>query len=105
MLHLRLIVPPDLSDAVVRILNDAPEVTNVWTLPGAASKPAGDLVSCDVAKEEGSSILQELRALGLEDRGSIAVEVVDASVSRGATAAERIARGAPADAIVWEEIE
>lgn len=105
MLHLRLIVPPDLSHAVLRILNGAPEVTNVWTLPGAATKPAGDLVSCDVAKEEGSSILQELRALGLEERGSIAVEVVDASVSRGAAAAERIARGAPADAVVWEEIE
>lgn len=105
MLHLRLIVPADLSAAVLRILNDAPEVTNVWSLPGAASKPAGDLVSCDVAKEEGSSILQELRSIGLDDRGSIAVEVVDASVSRGATAAERIARGSPADAIVWEEIE
>lgn len=105
MLHLRLIVPSDLSDNVLRILNDAPEVTNVWTLAGAASKPRGDLVSCDVAKEEGSSILRELRAIGLEERGSIAVEVVDASVSRGATAAELIARGSPADAIVWEEIE
>lgn len=105
MLHLRLIVPSDLSTAVLRTLENAPEVTNLWHLPGAATKPAGDLVSCDVAKEEGSSILQELSALGLEERGSIAVEVVDASLSRGATAAERIARGSPADAIVWEEIE
>lgn len=105
MLHLRLIVPPDLLDVVLRTLEDAPEVTNLWRLPGAATKPPGDLVSCDVAKEEGSSILQELRAHGLEERGSIAVEVVDASLSLGAAEAEHIARGSPADAIVWEEIE
>ena len=105
MLHLRLIVPADLSEQVLRTLEHAPEVTNLWHMPGAATKPPGDLVSCDVAKEEGSSILQELRALGLEERGSIAVEVVDASLSLGAAEAEQLARGSPADAIVWEEIE
>ena len=105
MLHLRLIVPSDLLPSVLRTLEEAPEVTNLWRLPGAATKPPGDLVSCDVAKEEGSSILKALRDLGLEQRGSIAVEVVDASVSVGATQAEQIARGSPADAVVWEEIE
>lgn len=105
MIHLRLIVPPELSPAVLEFLERAPEVTNLWRLPGAASKPDGDLVSCDVATESGSGILSELRGLGLEHRGSISVEKVDASVSRVAEAAERAAPGAPADAIVWEEVE
>lgn len=105
MLHLRLIVPPDLTVAVVDRLRDAPEVTNLWHLPGAASKPAGDLVSCDVAKEQGSRILEELRSMGVDRRGSIAVESVDASVSLVAAEAVRAAVGSPADAVVWEEVE
>lgn len=64
MLHVRLIVPPDLTAVVLEMLRRAPEVTNLWHLPGAASKPAGDLVSCDVAKEEASTLLGELLSVG-----------------------------------------
>jgi uncharacterized hydrophobic protein (TIGR00271 family) len=105
VLHLRLVVPPDLLPAVLEVLNRAPEVTNLWHLPGAASKPPGDLVACDVAREQGSTILRELRDLGVDRRGSIAMEAVDASVSTVARQAERAAPGAPADAVVWEEVE
>jgi uncharacterized hydrophobic protein (TIGR00271 family) len=105
VLHLRLIVPPDLTAVVLELLGRSPEVTNVWHLAGAATKPPGDLVSCDVAKEDGSAILRELRDIGLERRGSIAVEEVDASVSLVAREAERAAPGSPADAVVWEEVE
>ena len=105
MLHIRLIVPPDLLVDVLEMLEGAPEVTNLWHLPDVASKPPGALVSCDVAREEGSSVLDELRALGVDRRGSIAVEEVDASVSRVAREAERAAPGLPADAVVWEEVE
>ena len=105
VLHLRMIVPSDLVDRVMTILEGAPEVTNVWRAPNAATKPSGDLVSCDVAKEQGSLLLDELRDLGLESRGSIAVEGVDVSLSTGAREAERAAPGAPVDAIVWEQVE
>ncbi len=105
MIHLRLIVPPDLLADVLGALQRAPDVTNVWHLPGAATKPVGDLVSCDVAKEEGSSIVAELRGLGLDRRGSIAVESVDASISDAAVRPELEAPGSPADAVVWEEVE
>jgi uncharacterized hydrophobic protein (TIGR00271 family) len=105
LLHVRLVVPRDLVPDVVTFLRAAPEVTNLWTLPGGAVKPEGDVVSCDVAKEEGTAVLQRLRELGLDHRGSIAVETVDASVSDVALAAERAAPGSPADAVVWEEVE
>jgi uncharacterized hydrophobic protein (TIGR00271 family) len=105
MLHIRLVVPPDLARSVLSTLQEAPDVTNLWHLPGGAVKPAGDLISCDVAKEVGSDVLQRLRELGLERRGSIAVETVDASVSEVARKAEAAAPGSPADAVVWEEVE
>jgi uncharacterized hydrophobic protein (TIGR00271 family) len=105
LLHVRLVVPRDLVPDVVAYLRASPEVTNLWTLPGGAVKPEGDVVSCDVAKEEGTAVVQHLRDLGLEHRGSIAVETVDASVSDVALAAEAAAPGSPADAVVWEEVE
>lgn len=105
VLNLRMIVPTALVDRVMAILEAAPEVTNLWRAPNAATKPAGDLVSCDVAKEEGSVLLEELRGLGLEERGSIAIENVDASLSVVARDAERAAPGSPVDAVVWEEVE
>jgi uncharacterized hydrophobic protein (TIGR00271 family) len=105
VLHIRLVVPRDLVPDVTALLRAAPEVTNLWTLPGGAVKPEGDVVSCDVAKEEGSAILEQLRDLGLGHRGSIAVESVDASLSDVALAAEAAAPGSPADAMVWEEVE
>jgi uncharacterized hydrophobic protein (TIGR00271 family) len=105
MLHVRLIVPTDLVPQVLGILSQAPEVTNLWHLPGVATKPHGDLVSCDVAKENATTVLGELRELGLEERGSIAAEMVDASISRVARDAEQAAFGLPADAVVWEEVE
>ena len=105
MIHLRLIVPNHLAPSVLELLKAAPEVTNVWHMAGAASKPEGDVISCDVAKEEGTSILRELSELGLEKDGSIAMESVDASISRVARDAERAAPGLPVDAVVWEEVE
>jgi uncharacterized hydrophobic protein (TIGR00271 family) len=105
VLHLRLIVPDDLVGAVMTLLHEAPGVTNLWHLRGAASKPVGDLISCDVAKEDASTVLEGLRSLNLSDRGSIAAEYVDAAISQGALDAELAAAGNPADAVVWEEVE
>lgn len=87
------------------LLENAPGVTNLWHLPGAATRPVGDLISCDVAKEEATTILEELRLLNLTERGSIAAEYLDAALSRGALEAEEAAAGNPADAVVWEEVE
>lgn len=105
MLHLRLIVPAEHSEAVDSCLADAPGVTNVVCLRGAAVDPAGDLVICDVARESASEVIEQLRGLGLDRAGSIAVEEVDISLSRAAREAERRAPGFGTDAVVWEEVE
>jgi uncharacterized hydrophobic protein (TIGR00271 family) len=80
-------------------------VVNVIHLDGASLKPRGDVILCDVAREDASIVIDALRRLGLGRQGSIAVEEVDSSISDLAVGAELAARGSPADAVVWEEVE
>ncbi|MBK7586335.1 MAG: DUF389 domain-containing protein [Myxococcales bacterium] len=105
MLHLRLVVPADLSDQVLEALSRNASVTNLVRWPGVAIKPAGDLLGCDVAREDGSVVLEQLKAMGVDRSGSIAVEMLDASLSDAADAATLAAEGSPGNAVVWEEVE
>ncbi|WP_214414884.1 DUF389 domain-containing protein [Sphaerisporangium fuscum] len=104
MLHSRVISPSDRSSQVVDLLADAPGVTNVVVLPGAARRPEGDVVLFDVAREVASEVFERLKDLGITREGSIAVERVDLSMSEVAEKAEAEAPGAPDDAVVWEEL-
>ncbi|MEV6206687.1 DUF389 domain-containing protein [Kitasatospora sp. NPDC051914] len=104
MLHLRLIVPVDLRDTVLKSLDDCVGVTHVIVLPGSAVRPAGDVVLCDVARESADELLGELRGLGLAERGAINVEEVALTISAAADKAEEEAPGEGADALVWEEV-
>ena len=105
MVHLRIVSPPDCTDAVLEILERAPSVINIIQLSEAARRPDGDVILCDVAREDASVILGDLKRLGLHERGSITLDEIDTAISRYAEAAERQAPGAPADAVVWEEVE
>ncbi|OPC81413.1 hypothetical protein B4N89_11055 [Embleya scabrispora] len=105
MFHLRLIVPVERSAAVRDLLLTEPGATHLVIWPGAAVQPAGDVISCDLAREATSSVIAELRALNLHRDGSIALEDLDVMLSRSADEAERDAPGESADSVVWEEIE
>lgn len=105
MVHLRIVVPPDRSEKVLRLLEAAPSACNLIFLAGAARQPAGDVILCDVAREDASVIIDDLKQLGIPREGSIALEQIDSQISEAATQAERAARGAPSDAVVWEEVE
>lgn len=105
MLHLRSIVPSDLTDRVSDVLAANPGVTNVVVLPGAARDPEGDLVLCDVAREAASEVIEGLKAMDIEQRGSMALERVDLSISDVSEEAERHAPGHGDDAVIWEEID
>ncbi|MCO8308613.1 DUF389 domain-containing protein [Streptomyces sp. RKCA744] len=104
MLHLRLIVPADRTEEVVRTVEKTVGTTHLVVLPGAARDPMGDVVMCDVAREAGDSLLGDLRELGLDETGSIAVENIDLSLSRRADEAEEEAPGEGADAVLWEQL-
>lgn len=104
MLHLRLIVPADLTEEVVRTVEGTVGTTHLVVVPGAARDPAGDLVLCDVAREAGDGLISDLCALGIDKSGSIAVEDIELSLSRRADQAEEDAPGESADAVLWEQL-
>ena len=82
VIHLRIVSPPDRSDRVLELLERDRAVCNVIFLEGAARAPAGDVVLADVAREDASVVLSHLRKLRLEEDGSIAIEDIDAHISR-----------------------
>jgi uncharacterized hydrophobic protein (TIGR00271 family) len=105
MVHLRIVVPPDRSEKVLSLLETTRSACNLVYLPAAARQPSGDVVLCDVAREDASVLIGDLKELGVARDGSIALEQIDSQISDVAERAERAARGAPSDAVVWEEVE
>ncbi|MGH3390089.1 MAG: DUF389 domain-containing protein [Actinomadura sp.] len=105
MLHLRAIVPNDRTDAVCAALAGNAGVTNVVVLPDAAREPKGDLVLSDIAREAASEVIDELRGLGIERDGSIALENVDVSLSAVSEAAQQRSPGHGDDAVVWPQLD
>ena len=105
MVHLRIVAPEPLASGVLEVLERSPAVLNIVHLPGAARRPTGDAIICDVPREHASLVLAELRELGIEESGTISLETSESTLGQLARRATEIARGAPADAVVWEEVE
>jgi uncharacterized hydrophobic protein (TIGR00271 family) len=105
MVHLRIVAPHAEAQAAMDVLCRTDSVLNVILLEGASRRPSGDVILCDVAREDASVVLSDLKRLKIHEKGSIALEVVDTEISSRAEAAEKHAKGAPADAVVWDEVE
>jgi uncharacterized hydrophobic protein (TIGR00271 family) len=105
MVHLRIVVPSDRSEKVIDLLEATPSTCNLVFLEGAARKPSGDVILCDVAREDASVVIEDLEELGVARDGSISLEQIDSQISDAADRAVKAARGAPSDAVVWEEVE
>jgi uncharacterized hydrophobic protein (TIGR00271 family) len=105
MIHLRIVARGGKSEPALELLERSHSVCNVVLLEGAARKPDGDLILADVAREDASVVISDLRELGLADDGSISLDEIDTQISEYADRAVELAKGAPADAVVWEEVE
>ncbi len=105
MVHLRIVAPVDIANSALELLEGSGSVSNVVLLAHAARKPEGHVILCDVAREDASVVIGDLKDLQIPAVGSIAVEQIDSSISDVAKAAERAAHGLPSDAVVWEEVE
>src|SRR5215210_8739314 len=105
MIHLRIVAPEEVAHQALEVLGASPAVLNIVHIHGAATKPEGDLILCDVAREEASVILGDLKELDIPRLGSIAIEHIETALSEAADAAEKAAPGLPSDAVVWEEVE
>src|SRR5215213_1416021 len=102
---MRLVVPDDLKQPVLDLFCGSAAVSSVICLENAAHKPDGHVILADVAREDASVLLGDLRELDLDHRGTIALEYVDTAISDAADAAEKAAKGTPSDAVVWEQVE
>lgn len=104
VLHLRVIAPEDLREQVLDVLRREVGVANLLLYPGAALVPAGDEITADIARECANDVIKELKALDVQHRGAITLEVLDTVLSAKAHRAEDEAEGDPADALVWDEL-
>jgi uncharacterized hydrophobic protein (TIGR00271 family) len=102
---MRIVVPAYQTEHVLDLLENLPSAINVILLERAARKPQGDVILCDVAREDASVVVADLRELNVDKEGSIAIEQIDSAISAVAAAAEKAAAGMPGDAVVWEEVE
>ena len=104
MIHVRVVSPPELTDRAVAILSADPCVLNL-VQPGLARHPDGDAITCDVLTGAANDVLRRLRALDLDDLGSITVQLVDMSFPGKAGRAGQRDLGPLAHAPVWEQVE
>lgn len=105
MVHLRIVAPSDRAEKALELLNAYGSVSNVIFLKDAARRPDGDVILCDVAREDASVVIGDLRELEIPRLGSISLEYVDTQISEASERAERSAPGAPSDAVIWEQVE
>src|SRR3954449_9884186 len=104
MLHLRVIAPTELRDPVIDRLTENPGVTHIVVHRDAALDPRGDEITADIARESANDVVDELKALGVKERGAITLDVIDTVLSTRAYRAEDEAEGDPADAVIWDEL-
>lgn len=105
MVHLRIVAPAWEAQQVVDLLKRVDSAWNLVHVPGAATKPVGDLILVDVAREDASVIVSDLKELDVHRCGSIAIESTETHISERVEEVERRAPGDPGDAVVWEEVE
>jgi uncharacterized hydrophobic protein (TIGR00271 family) len=105
VIHLRIVARQGKTDHVLELLERSGSVCNVVLLTGAVLDPAGDLILADVAREDASVVISDLKELGVARDGAISLDEIDSQISEHAKLAVEHARGAPADAVVWEEVE
>ena len=104
MLHLRIYAAADTSELAVKMLSADPAVSGLAVLHGASIVPAGDVLLADVAREAANDVIDRLRELGVQRGGTIHIEPVRTWISQSGFAAEQLAPGSSADAVVWADV-
>ena len=100
MLHLRVVSPSSLTDAVLEALDSDPAVTALTVVRGAAVRPVGDVVEADVAREAANDIVDRLVNLGVQREGTLHLDEVTTWISRPGFDADRRTPGSSALCVV-----
>jgi uncharacterized hydrophobic protein (TIGR00271 family) len=105
LIHIRAVCPTDVTPRLLESLGANDGVVNLVVLEGVARNPAGDSLQFDVITAEANRVLDELRRLELDRRGSIVIENIDTSISELAAQAERREPTKANFSPIWEEAE
>lgn len=103
VLHLRVFVPPDRVEAVVRAL-ELEGVHNVVRLPGAEVRHGEDLVTAAVESTVANDVVDRIRALHIDRPGAVAMIRQDHTEVLPIESDDLGYWDAAADAIVIEEV-
>jgi uncharacterized hydrophobic protein (TIGR00271 family) len=105
MIHLRLIVPSDLTDRVFAHLAAHPGVAHLAHVQAVNANPTGQVLLCDVVREAANDVIEWLQRQGVHRRGAVTIEALEAVISDAGARAEAAAPGNAADALIWEELD
>jgi uncharacterized hydrophobic protein (TIGR00271 family) len=105
VIHIRAVSPSDVTPGLRQSLAANAGVVNLVVLEGVAHNPDGDSVQFDVITAEANRVIDELRRLELDRRGSIVIENIDTSISALAAQAERHEPTRANFSPIWEEAE
>jgi len=104
VLHLRILVPQDLTPPVEALLRREPAAVHLSIVRGAAVEPTGDLIEIDVEHAALAAVISRLEDLGVARRGSLSfADVIDAR-SAAAETARRLTGAVGSDLISWDEV-
>ena len=103
MIHLRIVVPSYQAEHAVDLLDATASVCNLIHLPGVAKRPEGDVILCDVSRDDASVVIADLRELDIDVEGSIAIEEIDSQISLAATKAQAASKHGETP-VVWETL-
>ena len=104
MITVRVCAPADLCAAVEARLASDSTVSSLVVHRGASVAPAGDVFEADLPREAVNDVVDDLMALGVQERGTIQLLPVPTWISRPGLEAEETAPGASNDAVVWGDV-
>jgi uncharacterized hydrophobic protein (TIGR00271 family) len=104
MLHLRILVPTDLSRSVEALLIREPGAVHISVARGAAREPSGDVIEADVVRAALGAILSRLDDLHVPERGSVSFLELGDVRSIAADTAAAVEAGAGEELISWDEV-
>jgi uncharacterized hydrophobic protein (TIGR00271 family) len=102
IVRLQVLCPPELADPVVGVLRGRPGVVAI--VRGSTEAADTATVTAHLARESADTVVTELAALGVGERGMITIDTVGVAFGRAAERAEQEAPGEGDDAVVWEEL-
>jgi uncharacterized hydrophobic protein (TIGR00271 family) len=105
MIHVRVVSPPDLTPRLKPLLISDEGVLNLSVIEGAIQKPHGDAIQFDLLQGRANQVVAWMRALGIDERGSIVLEPVTTAISAPAAQAQAAQPRFDEFTPVWEEVD